>query len=385
MSLMADNTELRRGQSFPVNQNSWIRISLSRQMRMFLNPTPLSLLLLLFLATLVHAIDAEKEKNVQLDGVNISMFIVQHAASGQLREWPDETINVSTESVPVQGKTVHELLKANYIFPDVEAFSVVYALNPGIERLTRLDLPDLKLPSIRGGPRLEADFSNGDLILLTVDKVLKGQFTESVKRLTKLTNDIRKVAVAKFDDPGTRRSTINSLALISDRLNKIDQRIIQRYGRPVPAEVLRQLTGEAGLLNTTLGAIVSSQQRVTSAVQGQIEAVKRDVAIKARPFSEVAAGEAPARWPEVKVLVKTLREGREIPNLRIYYVPEALKQNADEFRSFGILSSPSDQVLPEADYCFWAAHDPSVTEVTNLQCREVRSDQQIEIQLTVIR
>ena len=59
--------------------------------------------------------------------------------------------------------------------------------------------------------------------------------------------------------------------------------------------------------------------------QVRISALEKDVRLKGRAFSEVAAGDAPDRYPEVKVIVKTLRAGSPILNLRIYYVPEASK------------------------------------------------------------
>jgi hypothetical protein len=203
--------------------------------------------------------------------------------------------------------------------------------------------------------------------------------------LTKFAQAVSGFGTQRFLDRTDKESITKSLNTISATLNGINKRLMQRFGRPITTEALDQLNEDTELLNSILTAKTSTGARFSKEEHAQISAIEKDIRVKSRAYSEVAAGEAPARWPEVKVIVKTIKEGKEIPSLRVYYVPEAHKNRVDKARSFGILSSPSNQKLPEADYCFWAAKDPDRNAVTNQQCVEVRTNRGAEIQLTVIR
>jgi hypothetical protein len=136
-------------------------------------------------------------------------------------------------------------------------------------------------------------------------------------------------------------------------------------------------------LTKLLGAILSSGKKISKVDQDQIAVVEKDIEIKMRVFSEVAAGEAPPRWPEVMTIVKTLKGKEEINGLRIHYAPEALKDQVEGegISAFGRLSSPSNQQLPEADYCFWAAEDQDVgkSRVTEKLCQELRINREPQV------
>jgi hypothetical protein len=327
----------------------------------------------------------EKYQGSQLEGLTITMTLEKRSPTVQKIDWPVESIVLSSQSVPTKEKTIHELLRENNIFPDVEAFNVVYGLNPEIQKLSDLKVHQIRIPVVRAGQKLEAAFAGGFMVFLTIDKESKERFNENVMGFTKLGQAVSGFSAEKFPDPTAKESITTSLNTISVALNGINKRLVQRFGRPIPTEALDQLNADTELLNGILSAKTSTGAPISKAEQAQIAAIEKDIRVKSRAYSEVAAGEAPARWPEVKVIVKTLRQGQEIPSLRIYYVPEAHKNRADKARSFGVLSSPSNQKLPEADYCFWAARDPDKTAVTNQQCLEVRTDRDAEIQLTVIR
>ena len=159
--------------------------------------------------------------------------------------------------------------------------------------------------------------------------------------------------VKRFQDQAARESITKSLNAISVTLNAINKRLIQRFGRPIPPEVLAQLDTDVELLNNILGGKASSGAQISKAELDQIVLIEKDVTVKGRAYLEVAAGEAPDRWPNVEVIVKTLRQGANVPDLRIYFVPEAHKTRADKILQFGKLSSPTTRKLDEADYCFW--------------------------------
>lgn len=243
-------------------------------------------------------------------------------------------------------------------------------------------MAELRLPAVHGGQELERMFSNGYIVLLTLDVNVKRSFSKSVERLNVLVQDPSHLDGSRFANSGSAlHDSIQSIKLIADRLNRINERVTQRYGRAIPTEVLRQLDGESRRLSD----ILSSKDKIGTVELGFIQIFQKDVDLKSRPFVEAAAGEAPARWPEAIVKVSTLRARHEVPGLRILYVPEALQHYPEEFRSFGKLSSPSNETLPEADYCFWAIRDldKKQTALSDVRCREVRTEKDNEVQLTV--
>jgi hypothetical protein len=313
------------------------------------------------------------------------MALQKLTSNTQQVDWPAEKISLTSQWVSVGGKTIHELLRDNHISPDVEAFSIIYVLNPQLQELRELSVPRLRIPKIEGGRRLNAIFAQGFVVFLTLDKEKKDQFNENTKKLTELIQTISEFEAEKFQDPSTREPILNSLTYIASALDEINERLIHRYGRPMPTEVLGQLNAETELLRRLLDTKVLLGAKIGKQELDKIISVEKDIRVKSAAYVEVASGDAPSRWPEVTVTVETLRGGRKVRGLRIYYVPLALKGDDSETKSFGILSTPSNQSLPEADYCFWAARDPNKVPVTNEQCKEIRIDREKVVQLTVIQ
>jgi hypothetical protein len=354
-------------------------------MRNFIIFTLLSLSLLIFNPQKINAVDNDKE--VQLEMLNITMNLVKSFPNGNVIKicFPEEPISLTAETTLVEGKTINELLQKNNILPDTEAYGVVYSLNPNVKKLSSLDVREIILPKIQGGEALNQLFNDGFQVLLTVDKGLKKQFSEEVKRLNETTQKVTGLEINKFSDAETRASVVNNLSGVSRLLSGINVRVVQRLGRPIPKEVLIQLIAETQILNSAIDTAISSEQKIGSAELEQIAAVKEDLDIKVKAFTEVAAGEPPLPYPVIMVSVKTLRNGQQVPNLRIYYVPKAFRNKPEKANSFGMLS-PSSQSLPESGYCFWAARDPNRTAVSNVQCQPIlRGQGTIEIQLTVIQ
>jgi hypothetical protein len=321
--------------------------------------------------------------STDLEGARVTMSLAPRTAVKDEVAWPNEPIVLSVRSVPVKGRTIQELLRSNHISPDVEAYGLVYRLNRDLTNLNDLPVSEIRLPTVQGGRELERMLSNGYIIIVTVDVNAKQSFTQSVERLSTLIQDPSRLAASRFAHGEKATASIQSVNLVSDRLNRIGERVTQRYGPVIPAEALRQLDGETRHLND----ILSANKKIGSSEYAFIDKVRKDVELKSRPFVEAAAGEAPSRWPEVIVKVTTMKAGHEVPGLRILYVPEALRKYPAEFRSFGNLSSPSKESLPEADYCFWAIRDLDQRQraLSEVRCREVRTEQVSVVQLTVVQ
>jgi hypothetical protein len=327
------------------------------------------------------------QREVQLDGLSVSIDLVKSFPDGNLVRicWPEEVVTVDSTSVSVAGKTISELLRSNHIFPDVEAFGIVYSLNPDLKRLDRIDGARIRIPIIKGGESLRTLFGDGFQVLLTSDPRLKKEFSVEVAGLGRLTEQLANLETNKFFASDAKPRMISALNNVLSRLRGINTRIVQRASRPIPTEVVEQLLFETQSLNLALTKAVSTEQGIGRIEIPQVNEVAQDLEIKVRALTETASGSVPKRWPEADVIVRTLKQGQEVPDLRIYYVSEASKEKPEKARSFGKLSSPSTRRLPEADYCFWAARDPNKTAISNIQCEQIRVSQgATEIQLTIL-
>jgi len=322
-------------------------------------------------------------KTAQLAGLDITMSLRKRLPTPQQSNWPDEPSILTTKLVTVNKKGIGELLRENHITPNVEAYGVVYALNPEVNQLRDIKVLQLQIPTVQGGPALAAIFNSGFTVDLVVDKELKERFVNNVEQVRATIQTVAGFAGNKFLNQAAKESVNASLNKISTTLDMISRRLFPASGHPITTEVLRQLNAEAELLNRLLRNKAAPATSITQEDQDLISVIEKDILIKGKTYAESAGLGAPDRWPEVTVTVKTLRQGKEVPNLRIYYVPQALKGDDGETHSFGVLSSPASNTLFEADYCFWAAIDPNETAVSNEQCVEVRRDRQNEVQLTV--
>ncbi|PYP84489.1 MAG: hypothetical protein DMF61_19985 [Blastocatellia bacterium AA13] len=328
-----------------------------------------------------------QERQVRSHGMNITISLVRRNDRSEYKTLPNEPVNLEVESVAVGQRTIQEILTQNHIFPDVEAFGIVYALNPNREDLNLIKGLDILIPKVDGGAMLSNDFAKGYSVLLTLDKDLKTLFGVRIERFRASIATTSTLNPLRFLDSSVRTSLTESLRRISVRLGQIDDRIMGRYERPIPTTVLIQLSSEIQLLIDTLSDVNSSDRPIGKAILQQVDAVRNDVEIRADAFTYVAGGIVPRAWPKVAVVVKTLHSGVAVNNLRIYYAPEALKDKTEEAHSFAVLSSPAVQRLFEADYCFWAARDPKVIPISNVVCHEVRlqSPDAVDIELTVIQ
>jgi len=345
-------------------------------------------LLLFVLAMGSREASAEKYRLVQLEGFPITISLEKRVPNQQA-EWPAEAIVLTTKSVAVtRNTTIHELLRANHIFPDVEAFSVVYALNPEVKKLSEPTVQQIVIPRIQNDESLQPFFNKGFFVYLTIYKEEKEKFTASVRDFRSLAATTLGFAPARFPDQASQAATFKSLTATQALLNGMNKRILQRFGPPITRSALNQLNGDLELLNEVLNKKVSSAERFDQTEQELVLAIEKDVRIKGRMFAETAAGQAPDAWDGlVSVSVQTLNHGQqEVTGLRIYFVPEAQKSRRNKWQPFGKLT-PTNEKLEEADYYFWATRDsdPTHAPITNEVLKEIRKDKGSQIQLTVIR
>ena len=337
--------------------------------------------MLLFL-NLGLARPADKYREVQIEGLAVTMSLEKRADRVEKAEWPDETIQLTSQSVSVNGKTIQELLLNARIYPDVESYTVVYALNPELQDLRKLSVSQIKIPKIEHGAKLEAIFGQGFQVWLTVEKEKKQQLNVSVRKLTTLTETAVNFKADRFENQAARNEFVRSLNRSTEILDGIAELVRERDGRTMPTVALEELYAETQLLIT----VISGKSTInTKFDQEELKAVKDvevDLEQQSRTFKETASAGAPSTQPEkVEVSIKALKALRAVPGLRVWYVPKLsrnARQSSGELTTDN-LDSPLKIMVLEAHFCFWAAKDPDATPVTNEQCQRLWLDRKIEL------
>src|SRR6266436_3591512 len=96
-----------------------------------------------------------KYRQFQLEGLAVSLALERQNENVERIDWPDEPVQLTSQSVLVNGKTINELLLGANIFPDVEAFTLVYKLNPEISDLRKLKVATIRIPKIVAETKLK--------------------------------------------------------------------------------------------------------------------------------------------------------------------------------------------------------------------------------------
>jgi len=268
---------------------------------------------------------------------------------------PSEPIRLTVETVVVKdGEVIQELLYNNGIEPDLEAFTLVYLLNPGLEKLEPLPATTrVKLPKAQGGAQFEAALKNSYRVFLTTEAEIKDRFAEQVKTLRGLKVEILK-SDGVFENDEIGETARASITKIDNDLEKILLGILRRDGRPITKEPLEQLCSETKLIIEVLRDAVSGKNKIGGHEQEIFQSIEEDLRIKRRGAIEVRSGEPPLPWPKVKVTLQAISSGKKLEPIRFMYVPVALAA-VEKPRLFPSLYSPSSVELTEAAYFFWGA------------------------------
>lgn len=110
------------------------------------------------------------QPETELAGRIVSMEIVR-VEDFETASWPSEDITLVAETVVIKpGETIFKLLEQRGIRSDTEALTLIYDLNPTIEKLEPLTPnTSLSLPKVVGGSQLRQLLQSGHVVALTVD------------------------------------------------------------------------------------------------------------------------------------------------------------------------------------------------------------------------
>jgi len=275
--------------------------------------------------------------------------------------WPDGSFELSTEAVTTQAAaSIYDLLTANSIEPDVEAFTVVYDLNPSLKQVDPLPVGvNLVLPKARGGGKLQQKFKDGYLVMLTVDRGLRTGFAESASRLQDLSARFADLPTARFADLAAKNAIVGNVKVLADWFAYMQKTFLQRTGPPLRRQTLLGMHEEALSLNSILAAILGGQQRVTSDDQDEVNAIYEDIQVQMKKYDNIMAGEPPVGEERYQVVV-TIRNGdaSQVNGIQVYWTWEGLFRRAPReqglSKPFDGLGSGSSTYLTIADYIIWA-------------------------------
>lgn len=275
--------------------------------------------------------------------------------------WPDDVSQLTTETVATQANAnIYDLLTANGIEPDVEAFTLVYDLNPSLMQIDPLPSNvNLVLPKMTGGDKLWDNLRHGYLVMLTVDSGLRQELAKSASNLQDLSGRFASLPTDRFVSPSTREVMLSNIKALAGWFAYVQKTFLQRTGPPLRRQTLLGMRDEALALNSLLSAIVGGQQKVTPGDQEQVNAIYKDIQVQIKKYDNVMAGEPPVSDGQYKVVV-TIHGGDTdlIGGLQVYWTYQGLFRKPPKeplsSQPFDGVGSGSSVNLTIADYVIWA-------------------------------
>jgi hypothetical protein len=247
--------------------------------------------------------------------------------------------------------SIDALLKSRRLAANNDTYSLIYELNSDLVSLDRLRPGRvIVMPKIVSGCR-GIEFS------LELDPALRAvvvSLRDQVEIALKYASDLDASAVGSEQ---AQSELLQSLNQIRDTVGDFGI-VVRDSDLPLSHSILRQLVAETSYISSVFSAApnqISDDQRL------RILQIRDDMILKRSNLNERRdlAGR-PMRWLDTLVKVNTFRaQGTREPvsNLRVCWVPEALFGIQEAEHPFPRVSSPTEEVLPEADYLFWAAKD----------------------------
>jgi hypothetical protein len=207
---------------------------------------------------------------------------------------------------------------------------------------------------------------------------VKRRFESNAATLLELSEIASRLNNSAFESPEEKERVRNSIQNVTRSVVFV-QRQVEAGKLHFSEEVLTQINGLTELMNLILGELNQSDPVLQKSDQRIVLHVQDDIQRKMSNINDIKGLDPPeqiARYPQFLVTARTLkRNGKEESLLTIYYVPQAMygtNLEKEYTRSFGSLSSPSKQELPEADYFIWAGRGVDRTPVTKVKDLIVR-------------
>lgn len=300
----------------------------------------------------------------ELAGRTISMQFVR-ADDFEPVAWPTEPVTLVTQAVLIKrDDSLFRLLEQRGIRTDTEALTLVYDLNPTIEKLEPLTPgATLLLPKMDGGSQFRKLIDGGNIVALTVDQQTKAQFAANTISITQLSSIFATLAPARFANPSKSSETISQVQDLKVWFEHIRMTFGRRTAKPLRQPTLLQIHYEADVLKSILTKTVTLGKPLRAADQSQISLLHSDIGKAIEKWDETMAGGLAPGDAQYDIVVEIVGGNvNRIQRLRVYYVPWGLFRTpmtnppvrASNFRGLG---QNSTATLPTKDYKVWAAPD----------------------------
>jgi hypothetical protein len=308
---------------------------------------------------------AEESPTFQFAGRTITLGLISVDNRAPV-PWPAGESKLTTKTVITDSDTnISALLAADGIDPDSGTFSIVYDLNPSINKLDAVQLgAKIALPKIIASKELQQSLSNGShLVVLYVDLQLQKELASNLKILTSLSSRLSSLPKNMFSPSENIElllKQVDDITMWVDQMKLIRQ---QRKGPPTSRDTLIELVEEVEALTDLLKVSIDGKQMLSSEDYKQINAIHADMEREVKRYDDVMSGGLPDPDLTPCCRVKVNIKGGNIiktENLRIYYALNGLFRMpptpgaAKPFPKLG--SSSSDKLRPKY-YRFWVAPD----------------------------
>jgi hypothetical protein len=261
----------------------------------------------------------------------------------------------SGPAVSTADDTIYSLLKTNGIYPDSEAFALVYDLNPTLSDLNFVLGTHLQIPAVASQSDLARLKASGDLARVTLDPELRSTLGKSTEKLQGLVN-------SSAGQTGT--ATQGQLKSIAAWYMQIDRSYHRRTGPPLRSETLHQLTDEAAALNAMLESAAQTKTPLSGDDEGQIAAIYDDLSKVMATYNQALGSNLPKAESACAVIANI--KGDPPPRsdmMRVYYTFNGLFRNppsdppvrSSSWTQLG--SGHSQKLLGDKNYTLWAAQD----------------------------
>lgn len=307
---------------------------------------------------------------VQVAAATGEIMIAERSVSARLvkaddvsaASWPDESFQLTTNAVTTPANaSIYDLLTANGIEPDVEAFTLVYDLNPTLRRVDPLPPGfNLILPRATGSNLLRERLGQGYLVMLTVDPALRDELGKSAAELQGLSARVAQLTVERFSDRSAYETTTSNVKALVAWFAYAQKAFLQRTGPPLRRQTLLGIHDEAEGLASILQALLGGEGKVDADDREQISAIYKDIQSQIKKYDNVMAGEPQTSDDQYQVIVSIQGKNSElIRTLQVYYTLEGLyrKPPKQPLKSypFDRLGSGVAARLSLQDYVIWAA------------------------------
>jgi hypothetical protein len=316
-----------------------------------------------------------KGQETKLTELNISMTLINLRDKSSTNLSSEDAELTTKKIIMKENDNIQKLLTGNGIYADGESIGILYHLNPGMDPKSIKAGAEILFPVIKMKKQLASSSKEDCLVALTLDKKIKQDFINTIKQFDIVAAGISSLSFNSSIPPEVKDKFIALTKPIMENMETFKVLIRERT-RPLSSEMILQMNDEGDQMISIIEKITHKNYILTNNDIESIELIAKNMTIRMKTLDEAkGAGGISSNWPEVSVFVRAIdvSHGKEINNLRVYYVGQGLWNDRIKYeKSFDKLTSPSERILPEADYYIWVGKPQDSTPLSDRKSLEVR-------------